>query len=73
MKDTKITLQLGKISGQNDVILREQQALRETLQGVDERMRRIERRAAVHTVLGGGIAGSAMAVFVSHLKSQFGG
>jgi hypothetical protein len=62
------TLLLGEIKGKVDLMLEGQNGTNSRLDGIDNRLRTVENRAAIHGAVGGGI----MAVGVSMIMKKLG-
>lgn len=62
---------LGEIKGQLDGVKKSVDSQSKSLVGIDKRLRTVERTAAVHGAVGGGIVGVGIALISESVKAVF--
>ena len=70
--DADTAMTLGKIKGTIDGIAKRQEEHTHLLTGIDERLRKVETKAAVNGTIGGGVMGLGMAVIIELIKARLG-
>lgn len=69
-EETQIILMLGRIQGTLDAVQKQMDGHSEVLFAMDGRLRTVERHAAVHGALGGGMAAMAVSALVQMIKAR---
>lgn len=68
--DADTAMVLGEIKGSIEGIAKCQDEHTRMLTGIDDRLRKVETKAAVHGAFGGGVVGLGMAVIVELIKAR---
>ncbi|GHD63811.1 hypothetical protein [Jeongeupia chitinilytica] len=66
--DNSLALMLGRMEGKLDMVLANQSAMNERVDGIEERLREVETQAAKSGALGGAIAAVGTALAVEFIK-----
>ncbi|MBF0368570.1 MAG: hypothetical protein HQL52_03845 [Magnetococcales bacterium] len=72
LENQDLSLAIGRIEGAIDGIKKTQDNHTEMLSGVDQRLRNVEQKAAVHSGTVGGLAGLVVASGVSVIRARLG-
>lgn len=66
------TLLLGEIKGKLDLVIANQSAQDEKLDGLDTRLRTVERKAAMNGAVSGGLVSVGVALMIESAKRKMG-
>jgi len=62
------TLLLGEIKGKIDLVIDGQAAVKRDINGMDARLRKVERKAAINGGIAGGVIGIGVAIAIEKIK-----
>ncbi|MBF0272309.1 MAG: hypothetical protein HQL98_09635 [Magnetococcales bacterium] len=65
-----LLLSMGKVQGSLEAIREQQQHQTDWMARLDERLRRVERKAAVNGMIGGGVMAAGLSVLADLLKTR---
>ncbi|MEO5346734.1 MAG: hypothetical protein H7834_10210 [Magnetococcus sp. YQC-9] len=65
-----LLLSMGKVQGSLEAIQLQQQHQTDWMAKLDDRLRRVERKAAVNGMIGGGVVGSGLSVMMEMMRSR---
>ncbi|MBF0342300.1 MAG: hypothetical protein HQL95_15250 [Magnetococcales bacterium] len=68
-----LLLSMGKVQGSLEAIQTQQQHQTDWMAKLDERLRRVERKAAVNGMIGGGLVATGLSILTDLLKSRMAG
>ncbi|MBF0190798.1 MAG: hypothetical protein HQL99_06555 [Magnetococcales bacterium] len=68
-----LLLSMGKVQGSLEAIREQQQHQTDWMARLDERLRRVERKAAVNGMIGGGVVATGLSVLADLLKTRMAG
>ncbi|NGZ05231.1 MAG: hypothetical protein G8237_02635 [Magnetococcales bacterium] len=68
-----LLLSMGKVQGSLEAIRQQQQHQTDWMAKLDERLRRVERKAALNGMIGGGVAATGFAMLADLLKLRMTG
>ncbi|MBF0164595.1 MAG: hypothetical protein HQL97_08590 [Magnetococcales bacterium] len=65
-----LLLSMGKVQGSLEAIQLQQEHQTDWMARLDDRLRRVERKAAVNGMIGGGVVGTGFSVMAEYMRTR---
>ena len=72
MSDDDLQRSLGRVEGKLDMVIEGQETANETMASLDERLRKVETKAAINGAVAGGLISIGLTLATEKLKATFG-